>query len=212
LGGEQQGQALLELFPDGATIFELEGTPGSSPAIDRSKGLHNIIDGVENIEVACKQTAEFRRDQRNGRFVLIEINPRTSLAQELITRSRLDIPLIAYADAKAKPMPPTLPVIAMRWIDFVSDFRAFRQLRKLGQITTWQWFESIISCRAFAYFCGRRSVAVSGENQAVAGRLVDPDRSNGDIGKPARRQVPPCRRNARYGVVTTGAASLVRMP
>jgi ABC-type sugar transport system substrate-binding protein len=63
LGGEQQGQAILDLFPDGATIFELEGTPGSSPAIDRSKGLHNIIDGVENIEVACKQTAEFRRDQ-----------------------------------------------------------------------------------------------------------------------------------------------------
>ena len=25
--------------------------------------MHNIIDGVENIEVACKQTAEFRRDK-----------------------------------------------------------------------------------------------------------------------------------------------------
>lgn len=62
-GGEQQGEALLTLFPDGATIFELEGTPGSSPAIDRSKGLHNIIDGVANIEVACKQTAEFTRDK-----------------------------------------------------------------------------------------------------------------------------------------------------
>jgi ABC-type sugar transport system substrate-binding protein len=63
LGGEQQGQAILDLFPDGATIFELEGTPGSSPAIDRSQGLHNIIDGVESVTVACKQTAEFRRDQ-----------------------------------------------------------------------------------------------------------------------------------------------------
>jgi ABC-type sugar transport system substrate-binding protein len=63
LGGEQQGQALLELFPDGATIFELEGEPGSSPAIDRSKGLHNIIDGVANIQVACKQTANFRREK-----------------------------------------------------------------------------------------------------------------------------------------------------
>ena len=63
LGGEQQGQALLELFPDGATIFELTGTPGSSPAIDRSAGLHNIIDGVDNIEVACNQTAEFRREE-----------------------------------------------------------------------------------------------------------------------------------------------------
>ena len=97
-------------------------------------------------------TVEFRRDQRNGRFVLIEINPRTSLAQELITRSGLDIPLLAYADAKAKPLPPTAPVTAVRWIDFVSDFRAFRQLRRRGQITTWQWLESIAGCRAFAYF------------------------------------------------------------
>ena len=63
LGGEEQGKALLELFPDGAVIFELEGQPGSSPAIDRSAGLHNIIDGVDSIEIACQQTAEFRRDQ-----------------------------------------------------------------------------------------------------------------------------------------------------
>jgi ABC-type sugar transport system substrate-binding protein len=62
LGGEQQGKALLELFPDGAVIFELMGTPGSSPAIDRSAGLHNIIDDHPEIEVACQQTAEFNRD------------------------------------------------------------------------------------------------------------------------------------------------------
>jgi ABC-type sugar transport system substrate-binding protein len=63
LGGEQQGQGLLELFPDGATIFELEGQPGSSPAIDRSAGLHNVIDGRAEIEVACKQTGQFARQQ-----------------------------------------------------------------------------------------------------------------------------------------------------
>ena len=61
-GGELQGEALLELFPDGATIFELTGEPGSSPAIDRSKGLHNIIDDRPEIKVACQQTARFRRE------------------------------------------------------------------------------------------------------------------------------------------------------
>jgi ABC-type sugar transport system substrate-binding protein len=62
LGGEQQGLALLKLFPQGATIFELTGEPGSSPAIDRSKGLHNIIDARPEIKVACQQTARFRRE------------------------------------------------------------------------------------------------------------------------------------------------------
>ena len=60
-GGEQQGQAIVDMFPDGATIFELQGTPGASPAIDRSKGLHNIVDPVTAIAVACQQTANFRR-------------------------------------------------------------------------------------------------------------------------------------------------------
>ena len=97
-------------------------------------------------------TVEFRRDQRNGRFVLIEINARTILAQEMITRSGLDVPMIAYCDVKDKPIPAPKPSVAVRWIDLQSDFRAFRQLRRRGQITTWQWLESIISCRAPAYF------------------------------------------------------------
>ena len=63
LGGEQQGKALLALFPKGATIFELTGTPGATPAIDRSKGLHNIIDSHPEIKVACQQTGEFTRDK-----------------------------------------------------------------------------------------------------------------------------------------------------
>ncbi|MFO7633544.1 MAG: substrate-binding domain-containing protein, partial [Caldilinea sp.] len=63
IGGEAQGEAILSLFPDGAKIIELLGTPGSSPAIDRSAGLHNIIDPVGNIEVVCQQTGEFNRDK-----------------------------------------------------------------------------------------------------------------------------------------------------
>jgi ABC-type sugar transport system substrate-binding protein len=63
IGGEEQGKAILAMFPKGAKIIELLGTPGASPAIDRSKGLHNIIDPAGNIEVVCQQTGEFNRDK-----------------------------------------------------------------------------------------------------------------------------------------------------
>ena len=62
LGGEAQGQLILSLFPDGAQVFNLQGTPGASPAIDRNAGLHNVLDGVaEQYPIVFEQTANFNR-------------------------------------------------------------------------------------------------------------------------------------------------------
>jgi len=61
-GGEAQAQLIMKLFPDGATIINLQGTPGASPAIDRSKGLHNVLDPVaDKYKFVFEQTANFRR-------------------------------------------------------------------------------------------------------------------------------------------------------
>src|SRR5260370_37712035 len=43
-GGEAQGQLIEKLFPNGATVMNLQGQSGASPAIDRNKGLHNVLD------------------------------------------------------------------------------------------------------------------------------------------------------------------------
>ena len=37
-GGEAQGELIMKLFPDGANIINLQGSPGASPAIDRNQG------------------------------------------------------------------------------------------------------------------------------------------------------------------------------
>jgi len=47
-GGEAQGQLIMKLFPSGATVMNLQGEPGASPAIDRNKGLHNVLDPVKD--------------------------------------------------------------------------------------------------------------------------------------------------------------------
>jgi ABC-type sugar transport system substrate-binding protein len=63
-GGEAQGQLVLKLFPNGAKVMVLLGQPGSSPAIDRAKGLHNIIDPVKDkYPVVFEDTAYFARDK-----------------------------------------------------------------------------------------------------------------------------------------------------
>jgi inositol transport system substrate-binding protein len=61
-GGEAQGQLIMQLFPDGATIINLQGQSGASPAIDRNAGLHNVLDPVaDKYKIVFEQTAGFDR-------------------------------------------------------------------------------------------------------------------------------------------------------
>ena len=63
-GGEAQGQLIMELFPDGAKVLNLQGQPGSSPAIDRNAGVHNVLDEhAEKYPFVFEQTANFARDK-----------------------------------------------------------------------------------------------------------------------------------------------------
>jgi ABC-type sugar transport system substrate-binding protein len=43
-GGEAQGELIMKMFPNGAKVMNLQGQSGASPAIDRNKGLHNVLD------------------------------------------------------------------------------------------------------------------------------------------------------------------------
>ena len=61
LGAELATQYIVDTLGEGAKVAELEGVPGASAAIDRSKGFHNIADA--KLEVVAKQTANFDRTQ-----------------------------------------------------------------------------------------------------------------------------------------------------
>ena len=61
-GGEAQGLLVEKLFPNGATVMNLQGQSGSSPAIDRNKGLHNVLDQAKDkYKFVFEDTAGFDR-------------------------------------------------------------------------------------------------------------------------------------------------------
>jgi ABC-type sugar transport system substrate-binding protein len=61
-GGEAQGQLLMKLFPNGAAVMNLQGQSGASPAIDRNKGLHNVLDQAKDkYKIVFEDTAGFDR-------------------------------------------------------------------------------------------------------------------------------------------------------
>ncbi len=64
IGGQAQANLIVEMFPDGARIVNLQGQPGASPAIDRNKGVHDILDPMADKYVfVAEQTANFAREQ-----------------------------------------------------------------------------------------------------------------------------------------------------
>ena len=63
-GGEAQGNLVLKMFPNGAKVMNLQGQPGASPAIDRNKGLHNVLDQAKDkYKLVFEDTANFQRDK-----------------------------------------------------------------------------------------------------------------------------------------------------
>src|ERR1700758_3724070 len=61
-GGEAQGQLIEKLFPNGATVMNLQGQSGASPTIDRNKGLHNVLDQAKDkYKIVFEDTASFDR-------------------------------------------------------------------------------------------------------------------------------------------------------
>lgn len=62
--GEVAGQWLVdEVAGEECRIVELQGTTGSSPAIDRKTGFEQAISGHDNLEIVRSQTGDFTRAQ-----------------------------------------------------------------------------------------------------------------------------------------------------
>jgi inositol transport system substrate-binding protein len=63
-GGAKLARYLIDHFPNGAKIVFLTGEPGSSPAIDRAKGVRDTFAAAgDKYKIVADQTANFARAQ-----------------------------------------------------------------------------------------------------------------------------------------------------
>ena len=110
IGGEAQGQLIVDTYPDGATIVNLQGQPGSSPAIDRNAGVHNVLDPMaDKYQFVAEQTANFSRTEAvtvteallagldAPPDVIVAANDDMALgALQVVTEQGLDIDVIGF--------------------------------------------------------------------------------------------------------------------
>ena len=66
---------------------------------------------------------EFKRDPRDGRLKLMEVNARHWLHHSLATAAGVNLSLIAYCDALGRPIEGGTQVDGVRWLDFPRETR-----------------------------------------------------------------------------------------
>jgi predicted ATP-grasp superfamily ATP-dependent carboligase len=87
---------------------------------------------------------EFKRDLRDGKLKIIEVNARFTAAQELVRRAGVPIDLMIYCHLTKQPVPEPEPVKQeLRFWYPLRDFLGFLELRKRGELSFWGWLKSV---------------------------------------------------------------------
>lgn len=96
---------------------------------------------------------EFKRDPRDGRLKLIECNARFTAANCLVATCGFDLAEFVYNRAVGLPLPEmTAYRTGVRLWNPIDDFKAFRALRRRGELTLRQWIRSILHRQTFPVF------------------------------------------------------------
>jgi predicted ATP-grasp superfamily ATP-dependent carboligase len=95
---------------------------------------------------------EFKRDQRDGRWRLIELNPRLWQQHGFADTCGVNFPLIQHRDVLGVPQVVQRARLGIRWIDeFRDPLSAWRHWHR-GQLTLRGWVRSLGRIRSFALF------------------------------------------------------------
>ena len=91
---------------------------------------------------------EFKRDPRDGKLKVIEVNARFTAAQELVRRAGVPIDLIIYCHLTKQP----LPAFKMASLEYrmwypLRDFLGFVELWRRGELSARGWLRSVFSGR-----------------------------------------------------------------
>jgi predicted ATP-grasp superfamily ATP-dependent carboligase len=125
---------------------------------------YHVTDHVPNVkEVALRlfrqaglrglANAEFKLDARDNTLKLIECNARFTAANGLIDRAGLDLASFVYNRIVGLPLPPTDKYRdGLTLWDPMRDYRAYRELAKLGQLNFFNWITGVMRMHVYPSF------------------------------------------------------------
>ncbi len=128
---------------------------------------------------------EFKFDERDGLFKIIEVNPRPTWFVGHIARAGLDLPWLSYLDAQELPLPEPAPYQLGRYglyerLDAAAVFRAWRSRRRpegsvlrpwlKGDHVLFRWNDPLPGIADMSQSLGRRMGRTVGRYRRASGR------------------------------------------
>ncbi|HVW00304.1 MAG TPA: ATP-grasp domain-containing protein [Planctomycetaceae bacterium] len=96
---------------------------------------------------------EFKLDERDGQYKLIECNARFTAANGLVARCGMDLAQFVYRRLTGEPQQPLTHFRSgMRLWYPLEDFKAFRELNRRGELSWTGWIKSLLHPQMLPFF------------------------------------------------------------
>ena len=136
---------------------------------------------------------QFKRDDRDGGFKLLEINPRSSSWNLLAQACGVNLPKVAYLDALGEPASaPPAQREGVKYLFFDHDLRAFFDYRRHGDITVWQWIASLRGPKTYQLFAADDLGPFLQDLRAKLARVARRVRRGPSVSRASRSNGPVC--------------------
>jgi D-aspartate ligase len=86
---------------------------------------------------------EFKRDPRNGQYLLLDINPRVWTWHSIGARAGVDFPYLAWRLSQALPVAPLRAFPGVRWVRLATDIPSAWGAWRAGELTPLGWAHSL---------------------------------------------------------------------
>jgi predicted ATP-grasp superfamily ATP-dependent carboligase len=141
--------------PDGEPLFHFTKRKLRQWPIHFGLGTYFVTDHNPEVQELglrfCREVGlrglanlEFKRDSRDGRLKLIEVNHRFTAVNEIVRRAGIDIAALTYDHLAGRPV-HKLPSYrsGVRIWGPIEDLRACRAYRREGELSTLAWLRSL---------------------------------------------------------------------
>ncbi len=106
---------------------------------------------LESIKYKGIANIEFKLDDSDGKYKMIEINLRSSLPNFQATHAGVNLPLIQYLDLTNQPLPPQPDYEdGVTWLDTSRDILAYRSLK--NRASPMAFIQSWLGANCYAYY------------------------------------------------------------